>query len=235
MTEEEENPFAPDADADAEVEVRENDHAHLDDETRTAIIAFAQRHLKKHGSDDWSPVYKEFSEIPHRTVRRWIDKVRHGEVTTQEVLVSSIAVAKREAKKLGLPSAADHVPAAPVPAVIAAKGADAHRAIDFMQHLQSMLADLEMLREWSMTEKDGKRTIKNAMYFTQAVKLKVQVLETALRAMQEIWDLGKMQDLYDAVIEEVGKASPEVQEKIMGRLVALNDRRGLTIAARPGR
>lgn len=221
---EEENPFAPEVDSAPEAPY------HLDADTRAAIVSYVLRHIKRYGQKKWARVYEEFSEIPHRTVRRWIDKVLNNEVTDEDILVSSIADAKRGAKKL-----AGMIPVAPPPTVIAAKGIEARRSIDFMAQLQEMLSDLAMLREFSMSEKDGKKGIRNAMYFSMSIKLRKEVVETCIRAMQAIWELGRMEDMYNIVIEKVGESSPELQREIMEALEELNDSRGMTINANPRR
>ena len=98
-----------------------------------------------------------------------------------------------------------------------------------------MLSDINKIRDWALTEPDadGNRRIKNPHYFMQAIRLRSEVLDTTLKGYQEFWDLRKMQDFYDTIIAEIGEADPETAGRIMDRLQALNNERGLTISANP--
>jgi hypothetical protein len=194
------------------------------EELKAACLADIRDHYRQYGATRWKLVMVKHPEIDERHFWRLVKKVKEG-LPDQEILRFAVKKAKHAAKRL--------VPAAPSPAMIAAGGAETERNIDFMMHLQELLADAEMIRTWSMTDmdEDGMRKIKNPMFFAKSISLRRELLETALRAMQEIWDLRKMSDFYNTIIDTISQADPATARLIMEKLDALNNERGLTIDA----
>lgn len=164
----------------------------------------------------------QYHGVPKASWYRWIasckELIGHVDPKTQR-LTESAAIALE---------AAEHLPAAPSPAYVDQKGAAGN--MDFMQRLESLYSDAEILRKFSMDEKTGR--IKLPKYLTQSVSLRQKLLETALKAMQEVWDLRRMQAFYDAVLEEIAQESPETAMRIMERLKKLNSEIGMTFEAR---
>lgn len=200
------------------------------EETKRALLGEIREHIKRYGHKEWRRVQEKFPTINDRYFWRMVAKVRDGQAD-EEILQNAVARAKVLARTKGM------IPVAPSPAVIAAGGADITRSINFMLELQQILDDISMVREFSLNPADpetGKRSIKNPVFFTQSIKLRQGALELALRAYQEVWDLRKMSEFYDTIIEEIGKADPEVQRAIMEKLNTLNNERGLTMNAKVG-
>ena len=61
---------------------------------------------------------------------------------------------------------------------------------------------------------------------------RLNVIDTAIKAMGEIWNLRTMQDFYEVVVQEIGRADPETQQRIMQRLAALNAKTGMSMNMR---
>lgn len=169
-----------------------------------------------------SALRDKYHGVPKASWYRWIasckELIGHVDQKTQR-LTESAAIALE---------AGEHLPAAPSPAYVDQKGAAGN--MDFLQRLESLYADAEILRRFSMDEKTGR--IKLPKYLTQSVSLRQKLLETALKAMQEVWDLRRMQAFYDAVLEEIAQESPETAMRIMERLKKLNSEIGMTFEAR---
>lgn len=192
-----------------------------------ALLAAIRHHYDTHGSKNWQAVRSQFPAIGERRFWRYVAKVKEG-TTDHAILRQSIAYAKRMAKK--------SIPAPLSPAILAGGGADMRRSLDFMSHLEEMIDDISMLRDYAMTDPDanGDRKIRNAMFFAQSIKLRKETLELALKAYQEIYDIRKMMEFYDAIVRVIHRADPETAKELMEELAALNNERGFTLTANIG-
>ena len=119
-------------------------------------------------------------------------------------------------------------------------GAGAAKNIDFLAAVYEIWADAERLREHAMgldeNSPDGK-CINDPKLFDASIHRRIEVMEAALRVMQEIWDLEYQQRFYDGITEIiVGELAsvPEIQERVIRRLAELNKRRGMTVHAEVG-
>lgn len=208
------------------------------DYTGDDLILAIARHVAENGHKNWGELFARLGvETPtdKRRMWRYIAKVREGKFEVGHDIAMQIRQAKAAAKKMRLESAAKHVPAAPSPNVIATKGPEVLRHVDYMGQIRQMVEDIDMLREFSLAyDATGKAKIKNPMYFGKSIQLRMGAIETALKAMQEIWDLRKMQEFYETIIATIGEADPHIAKKIMEKLVSLNAERGFTTDAKIG-
>lgn len=165
----------------------------------------------------------KYQSVPRASWFRWVRSVKqlvgHVDQKTQR-LDESAAIALQ---------ASEHLPAAPSPDYVG-KTPTAKGNLDFMQKLDELYSDAEKLRAFAIDEKTGR--IKLPKYLAQSVSLRQRLLDTGLKAMQEIWDLRRMQSFYDSVLEEISKESPECAQRIMERLKNLNAEVGMTYEAR---
>ena len=196
-----------------------------DDEIKLAAIAEIAKHLAEVGSKEWAPTRKKYPAISDRAWWRLVASVKEGK-TPQEILAASVKRAKYHARK--------NLPAVPSPEYIAKGGVQATANIDFMDAFAQLMGDATLLAEFSTKRnEDGSRNVKNPMFFAQSIKLRVELIGTQIRAMREVWDLQRMQNFFDAVVEEVAIESPACSRRIMERLDRLNAEFGMTINARP--
>lgn len=183
---------------------------------REDVILAIKAAIHKYGIEAGPKIAREqYPDVPRSTWYRYLKAAQ----------ASPIDVAVAQAKK-----ASKHLPAAPSPAYIAEKPVEARKNIDMMSRLESLYADAEMLRAYAMTP-DGER-IRVPTFFAQSIKLRADLLETALKAVQEVWDLQRMQRFYDTILDEIGNVDPELQRRIVERLQELNEKMGLTMEAR---
>lgn len=225
--------------------------AALDPKIKEAFIATVHAHLAAVGAKDWSVVLDAFPNIGVATKWRMIREVREmppppGEIANaRDRLVASVKKfptttrAQRAAKDKLDPSAegvVDHLPAAPSPAYIAKHGDAGLRTIDFVAEIQSLYGDAKMLRAFGVKMKTGANgeqieAIHNPAAFDKSIVRRAHLLETAINAVQQVWDLRTMQAFYETIIEEIGKESPAAQRRIMERLAVLNQQSGMTLGA----
>lgn len=224
----------------------------FDPKLKDAFIADVHRHLAAVGAKEWKTVLDAHPGIGVATKWRLIRETRGmaappGEIAdARDRLVASVKKfptttrAQRAAKDLLDPDAVeivDHLPAAPSPSYIAKNGDDGLRTIDFVAEIQTLYSDAKMLRAFGVKMKADPATggqveaIHNPNAFDKSIVRRANLLETAIRAVQEVWDLRTMQNFYETVIEEIGRESPAAQRRIMERLAALNARSGMTLGA----
>lgn len=211
------------------------------------VFEAIQRHLATVGSNNWNVIIDRFKDVVHeQTLWRWIRQVKEGDVPRTELINAKAKLVQRtkrlpnereiEAYGNGTAPIARHIPAAPSPAYIARNGEAGLQNLDFVVEIQALYKDAQLLRAYSMTQRtdpeSGEVTeaIKNPVMFDKSVARRATLLETAIRAVQEIWDLRTMQNFYEIVIEEIGRADPETQKRILERLAELNARQGMTMA-----
>lgn len=226
------------------------------DDTRAKILNAIAEHLRVHGSTKWHLVYGRWPEVfngcekgsaGERKFFRMIDRVKAGHGDSGKALL-------QEAVDKAKTAVARNLPAAPPPSYIASNGAAAEASLDFLRMLREVVYDIETLRLQTLaTEKDpenegqtrvktnpltGRVHVANTHVFDAMIKRRLETANTAIRIMQEIWDLQYMQDFYNGVVsiiaEEIVPAHPEIARRVMIRLQALNDMKAATPHAQPG-
>jgi len=191
---------------------------------KEAVIAELRDAIKNYGTEAAPKLVRErYPDIAKPTWYRWLKEVQ---ATPMDVAVQTAVKA-----------AAKHLPVAPPPSYINERPVEARQGINFMERLEHLYADAEMLRAWStskVTDASGKESerIKVPAFFSQSIKLRSDLLETAVRTVQQFYDLRRMQQFYDSVLEEIAAESPEVAQRITERLARLDSEMGMTVNAR---
>jgi hypothetical protein len=74
----------------------------------------------------------------------------------------------------------------------------------------------------------GARTTKarNPVVLAQAVRLQAQAAELLVKYAQAAWNQGRMEELYQQVIDAIGEVDRGMQQAVLKRLRGLNERRG---------
>ena len=172
----------------------------------------------------------EFPEISRATFYRHLKDIREemesrasdigtAELRTMQKRIRAHVVTP-EIKK-GIKA---NLPVAPSPAALVDMGDGITEVFNFMAHFNRLLKDADMLRTAAIrVAEDGTERMHNPV-----------LIETWLRSQNMIWNLEAIQQLYQAVIEEVGKADPAVQQAILARVRNLNNRTGMTAGASLG-
>jgi hypothetical protein len=202
-------------------------------------------HLALHGGKNWKPLIERYTAqgIHEQTVWRWIRLARKADapkptLTAARARIAEVIGDAPSASEMP-PNAAElgqHLPAAPSPAYIAKAGDRGMRNLDILRELESVYGDALMLRAAAVkmvsdpvtgAEVEG---IKNPVLFEKQMVRRVSVMETAIKAMGEVWNMRQMQEFYEVIVQEIGRADPQTQQRIMQRLAALNARTGMTMA-----
>jgi len=217
-----------------------------DHPSKAKFIEAVHAHMAVHGAKDWRLVLDQFPDVHDQTKWRWLRQARNETPRPTDLnrardrLAASVKKfpTTRNGSKMReklAPEAepiVDHLPAAPSPAYIAKHGDEGLRTIDFVAEIQRLYGDAQMLRTYALKrDKDGNpvEAINNPAAFDKSIVRRAHLLETAIKAVQEVWDLRTMQNFYETIIDEIGKESPECQQRIMQRLAALNARTGMTL------
>jgi hypothetical protein len=206
-----------------------------------AIIDACKEHLMVDGtSGDWHAVRLRFPEVPRSTFFRLVEVARK-QIEGSAVASDSPEALKKAQKRIRRTIDTDkvqkrikvHLPTAPSPAVVAGMDVrESARVFDFMAYFHAVVRDADMMRNKSVRAgEDGVETLANPMLMDLSIRRRLQVMETYMASMEQLYNLERIQELYKLVVEEVGKADPAVQQAILARLRELNNRRGLTMAA----
>lgn len=216
---------------------------------KSAFKAAVSQHLATVGANNWRVVLEQFPDVPEPTKWRWIREAKAADVPRPELinakakLVQKVKKAggtdrQREARENGTEPIAKHLPAAPSPTYIARTGESGLQNLDFVAEIHKLYSDAQKLRAYAMKTRTDPETgemveaINNPAAFDKSIVRRAALLETAIKAVQEVWDLRTMQNFYETIIDEIGKESPETQRRIMERLAELNSRQGMTLSMR---
>lgn len=222
----------------------------LDGDLKARILAEIAAHVPIYGRRQWDRI-RERPEFAHligrasgskgrRKFWRWVSAVCEptpADQTRPHEARDAATGALEEATKRARLAAQQNLPAAPSPAYLMRAGAQAAKNIDFLAAVNTIWADAERLREHAMAldeaAPDGKR-IEDAKLFDASIRRRVEVMESALGVMREIWDLQYQQRFYDGItdiiVEELSGV-PEIQERVVRKLIDLNNSRGMTMHA----
>ena len=214
-----------------------------------SVLNAIEIHLRVVGPLEWDRIKKRFPRVfppgaaGERKLYRWIKNVRERSGLGDEATRDGKALVKRRgAVNDAREALAKDIPTAPPPAYLEGGGRDRRypraRAdrIDFLGSVNQLHRDALKLRAYSVKEdpnaEDGE-AIKNPGLFDISIKRRLDVINSAVAIQREVWDLQKMEEFYNAIIDEIGEVAPEVQRQIMERLAALNAEHGMTIHAKP--
>lgn len=207
-------------------------------------------HLAAHGPNNWKVVIEQLK--PHAneaTVWRWIKEVRLAPPGRPELIIAKNRIAKAtaglpdarrmEQHEQGITEIARDLPVAPSPDYIAKNGEHGAANLDFVIEIKALYADAKKLREYAskpIVDEAGAPTgdvaIKNPLLWDKQIARRASLLETAIKAVSEVWDLRTMQQFYEVVITEIGKVDLDTQRRITERLAELNATRGFTMNMR---
>lgn len=217
-------------------------------ERKAEFVEAAKQHLASVGATNWKDLFKKFPDLHEQTMWRWIRIAKGADVSKPQLINAKARIKKKlaetgptardiEAAENGTKRIAQHLPAAPTPNYIARTGEQGMQNIDFVSEIKKLYNDATMLRSYSMVmreDENGEKAeaIKNPNTFERSIIRRASIIETALKAMQEVWDLRTMQNFYETIIDAIGEESPECQRRIMTKLAELNNRHGITMGAR---
>ena len=212
------------------------------DAQRSALKLAISQHLNLHGPNNWDELRAKFPDVSRATFFRYVKDIKEDmEARASDIGTAELrAMQKRIRSKTATPDTTKrtlkaNVPVSPSPAAIVGLGSGAEEVFNFMAHFNQLLADTQMLRAASVAiTPEGQEKLKNPMLMDKSIGRRVDLIETWLRSQDMIWNFERMQQLYQVIIEEVGRADPDTQQAILARIRTLNNRTGMTVDARLG-
>lgn len=182
-----------------------------------------RKYMLEHGEQEGQRLAKldGYKHINKATWSQWCKLVREED---RQLAVDVI----RHVPHPGVP-AGQAPPLTPITPATPEQRVAVRRALDFFREISVMADDAQLLAEYSVSvdPATGVRKVRNPAMLAQSHKMRGVTLTLALKHAEAAWNLGRMEELYSAVIEAVGKADPEVRQAVLARLRELNDgRRG---------
>lgn len=161
---------------------------------------------------------------------RYLIKIRAGEFqplhkATWFRWVASIRGDRPERAAVTARKAAKHLPAAPPPAYINQYPGRSVRSLDILGRLDELYEDAKKLRDYALTE-EGK--VKSPKFLGESIKIRRDLLESALEAVKEVYNLERMEDFYRIILEEISDESSELGGRIIDRLRRANEKHMMT-------
>lgn len=210
------------------------------EERKGEIIAAVTEHLKVDGPGNWDALMAKYPEVSRATFFRYIKEAReriegaaaeHGGKAlrlAQKQIAARVESSDTTQKKIKA-----HLPVAPSPAVVAAAQADAISSFNFFAFFGRIVSDLDLVRGSAVTVgADGMEKARNPVLLDRNLSRRLQALETYLHSIETVYNLERIRELYDLIIDEVGKADPDIQRAVLVRLRELDNKRGITMNAR---
>lgn len=174
-------------------------------------------------------IYAAFPEIGRGAIWNWHKRVIEQAPTNKEIKAAYNAIEDRLANGV-----AEHLPLVS-PGSVAKGGETALKQIDYAHELKRLWGDADKLRSFAIkvdeNEPDGYK-IKNPVQFEKSMRVRMGLVESGLKLLQEVWDMRTMQMFYELIVDEIGKEDIEVQKRIIVRLAELNSRHGMTMSMR---
>jgi hypothetical protein len=164
-------------------------------------------HLKNVGSHDWAEVQKDFLDIPPATFWRKVTKAKAQLAQSAVPRISDDLFSQAEEN-------GDEPEVWEKPLLNTA-----YRSLNQAQRLHELYADILALRQRAL-DKDGK--ICDPQLFAKSIRLRNQLLTDELKMVEGMHAADANTNYFDALIEEVRKASPEVAKAIILSLHAYN-------------
>lgn len=105
---------------------------------------------------------------------------------------------------------------------------EARRSLNLIGRLEELWQDCLMVRKHAIKTNDQSgEEIKLLKAFCQSINMRNGIIGNVLAALDKLWNMQKMQDFHDAVIDEVRRESPECAARIVARMARLSAATGV--------
>ncbi len=190
---------------------------------RDEAFAAIRQHLAAHGRDGVMKLRAErWSHVKVQTWYNWIALAASTKPTAADLATARDTLRRSLENPAVLTKA---VLGATMPASEAAGGltpGEVRRSLNLIGRLEELWEDCQMVRRHAVRGgEDGGEQIKLLKAFTQSITMRNGVIANVLAAFERLWNMQKMQDFHDAVIDEVRKESPECAARIVARMARL--------------
>lgn len=105
---------------------------------------------------------------------------------------------------------------------------EARRSLNLIGRLEELWQDCLMVRRHAIKHSGaGDEEIRLLKAFCQSINMRNGIIGNVLAALDKLWNMQKMQDFHDAIIDEVRKESPECAARIVARMARLSAATGV--------
>lgn len=190
---------------------------------REELEAALRAHIAAHGEKDWKVVQSKFPDVADRTFWRAVararssdaDSARQIEDARRRVAANIAHVSKVRVITDPTLEAAGVQPLSKVAGL---------RDLALLTHLQRLLDDVEMLREFSLKPDGG---IKNPHTFAQQISQGDRLLNTAVAIGERVMDLEYQaafyEELQSIIVDDLAEV-PDLQARVIVRIKEFNER-----------
>jgi hypothetical protein len=207
------------------------------EDNKKEIIAAIRQHLMLVGPGDWDSLMAKYPDVSRSTFFRYIKQAREQVESAaaadspgalkiaQQRIHAHVAKPEKTTERIKA-----HLPVMPSPAVIARDPGAASQAFQFFAFFNSIVADAELMRGTAVVRnEDGTEKVRNPAMLDKVITRRLGIAQTYLHAFEAVYNAERIRELYDAIVEEVGKAAPDVQMAVLARMRELDNKRGLTM------
>ncbi len=196
---------------------------------RDEALAAIRQHLATHGRDGVMDLRSErWKHVPVQTWYNWVAKAKSAKPTAADLAVARDTLCRSLADPAVL---SQTVAPATMPASESAGSltpGEARRSLNLIGRLEELWQDCLMVRKHAIKTNDQSgEEIKLLKAFCQSINMRNGIIGNVLAALEKLWNMQKMQDFHDAVIDEVRKESPECAARIVARMTRLAADTGL--------
>ncbi|WP_284186477.1 hypothetical protein [Zoogloea oryzae] len=171
---------------------------------------------------------EHWEHVPVATWYNWVAQAKSAKPTAADLAVARDALRRSLADPAAL---SQTIAPATMPASESADGltpGEARRSLNLIGRLEELWQDCLMVRRHAIKHNDaGGEDIKLLKAFCQSVNMRNGIIGNVLAALDKLWNMQKMQDFHDAVIDEVRRESPECAARIVARMARLSAATGV--------
>lgn len=180
---------------------------------RTNALIAIREHVGRLGTvEGQRAARKLFPNIGKPTWESWCRLVRLGERTDVEQPAEAVAVVTRPL-----------TPVTPIAADVELRGFEFDHRIAEMDAAARALIDYA----WPIDPETGRRgRLKNPLLLKAGHAALAQMASLVVKHREAVFNQARLEELYEVIIDEVGKADRGVQRAVLARLRELSERRG---------
>ena len=210
------------------------------EDKKAEIIAAIRQHLLLVGPRDWDTLMAKHPSVSRPTFFRYIKIAREAEEAVAAGESPGALKLAQQRIRAAAPNPArtmagikSHLPTSPSPAVIASAPGQASQAFKFFEFFEAIVSDASLLRGTAVIpDGAGGEKVRNPAMLEKVIGKRLAIAETYLHAFEAVYNAERIRELYEIIVDEIGKADPEVQMAVLARMRELDNKRGLTVNGR---
>jgi len=198
-------------------------------EGKSEALAAIRAHIGNQGRRGLAELREpQWAHVPPKTWANWITEANRYKPSKADL------AAARDALFRGIkdPAALSQVVSpATLPTSQPTDGltpGEARRSLNLIGRLEELWVDCLMVRRHAIKHNGaGDEEIRLLKAFAQSITMRNGIIGNVLAALDKLWNMQKMQDFHDAIIDEVRKESPECAARIIARMARLSAATGV--------